>query len=170
MKTVSVISIIYGTMGLIWATLVTVIIRVQEAIFSNFPWPREVSEIIDMPSFLDTVYSIIDTLYPFVFLIAILYIISGILQLTGKSSYKNLAYAAAILNILWYIAYIVIMQVELVPALNSLELFPENLLNVMVIGGMLINAVFYCGYPVFLIVYVSRGGREWDTLDTGYTS
>lgn len=170
MKAVSIISIIYGTLGFIWATVVTVMIRIYSALFENFPWPQEVYEIIDMPSFLETVLSVIGTLFPFVFLIAVLYIISGILQLTGKTSFKNLAYAAAILNIVWYIAYMVLIQMELVPALNSLEMFPKHLMNAMILFGMLFEAVFYCGYPIFLIIYISRGGKAWDTLDTGYTS
>ncbi|MFC2098748.1 hypothetical protein ACFLTA_00900 [Bacteroidota bacterium] len=170
MKTVSIVSIVYGAVGIFWAAVVTVMIRIQSALFSNFPWPDEVFEYIDMPSFLETIYSAIGTLFPFVFLIALLYIISGILQLIGKPSYKNIAYAAAILNILWYIAYIVIMQMEIAPMLNSLEMFPKNLMNVILIFGMLMNAIFYCGYPAFLIIFIRRGGREWDTLDTNYTS
>jgi hypothetical protein len=150
--------------------MVSVIINVQEAMMSNFPWPPEVYEILDMPALLETTYSIIGTLFPFVFLIAALYIISGILNLTGKEAYKNLAYAAAILNILWYIAYVVLLQVELVPLLSSMEVFPGKLLNLIMIAGMFINAIFYCGYPVFLIIFVRRGGKEWDTLDTNYTS
>ncbi len=170
MKTVSIISIVYGTVGLIWAAVVTFMIRIQSALMENFPWPPEVYDIIDIPSLLNSVYSVIGTLFPFVFLIAALYIVSGILQLSGRTSYKNLAYAAAILNIIWYIAYIVFMQMEVVPVLNSLELVPKNLINTIFIAGMILNAVFYCGYPVFLIVFVHRGGREWDTLDTKYTS
>ena len=170
MKAVSIISIVYGTVGLIWASLVTVMIRIYTTLFTNFPWPPEVSEFIDMSYLLDTVYSVIGTVFPFVFLIAILYIISGILQLARKASYKNIAYIAAILNIIWYIAYVVMIQMEIVPVLNSLEMFPKNLLNVLIPLGMIFNAVFYCGYPVFLIVFLSRGGKEWDTLDTGYSS
>lgn len=170
MKTVSIISIVYGGIGIIWAAVVTVVIRIQAALFSNFPWPDEVHEYLDMPALLETVWSVIGSLFPFVFLIAALYIISGILQLSGKAAFKNLAYAAAILNIVWYIAYMVVMQVEIVPILNALELFPKNLLNLMFVFGMLANAVFYCAYPVFLIVYVHRGGKAWDTLETGYTN
>ena len=99
-----------------------------------------------------------------------MYIISGILHLSGKPTFKTIAYAAAIFNILWYIAYMVIMQMEVVPLLNSFELFPKNLINIIFIFGMLFNALFYCGYPAFLIVFIRRGGKEWDTLDTGYTS
>jgi len=62
MKTVSIISIVYGAFGLLWATMVTVMIRVQEAMMSNFPWPPEVHEIMDMPALLDSVYSIIGTI------------------------------------------------------------------------------------------------------------
>jgi hypothetical protein len=123
-----------------------------------------------MPAMLDSVYGLIGNLFPFIFLIAALYIISGILYLAGKTSYKTIAYSAAILNIVWYVVYMVLMQVEIVPVLNTMELFPKNLLAVLVVLGMIINAVFYCGYPIFLIIFVKKGGKEWDTLDTGYKS
>lgn len=170
MKVVSIISIIYGALGLIWASVGLLVIRIQAALFSNFPWPEEATEVIDMPSFLDTMYTAIGTIMPFVFLIAILYIVSGILQLTGKAAFKNIAYAAAILNILWYIAYIFVVQLEIVPILNATGLFPKGFVNVIIIFSILLNALFYCGYPVFLIVFTYRGGKEWDTLDTDYTS
>jgi hypothetical protein len=170
MKAVSIVSIVYGTFGLIWAAVVSIMIRIQSVLFENFPWPEEVNEILDVPALLESVYSVMGMLFPFVFLIALIYIISGILQLAGKSSFKNLAYTAAIMNIVWYIAYIVLMQLEILPALNSLELFPKNLMNIIFLFGMLFNAIFYCGYPVFLIIFIHRGGKEWDTLDTDYTS
>ncbi len=170
MRTVSIISIVYGTLGILWAAVVNVVIRVQAELFENFPWPPEVYDVMDVPALLDSVYSVIGYLFPFVFLIAIFYIISGILQLSGKSSFRNMAYAAAILNIVWYLAYVVLIQTEVVPMLNSLEMFPKNLLNAMILFGMIFNAVFYCGYPIFLIIFIRRDGREWDTLDTGYNS
>ncbi len=170
MKAVSIISIVYGALGLLWALVISVVIRVQEAFFQHFPWPPEVQEIIDMPAMLESVYDVIGNLFPFVFLIAALYILSGILHLAGKASFMNIAYAAAILNIVWYAVYMVLVQVEIVPVINSLDLFPKNLMGLLVVLGMIINAVFYCGYPIFLIIFIKRGGREWDTLDTGYQS
>jgi hypothetical protein len=170
MKAVSIISIVYGALGLIWATVISVVIRVQEAFFQHFPWPPEVYDVMDIPAMLETVYGMIGNIYPYVFLIAALYIVSGILYLAGKTSYKTIAYAAAILNIVWYVVYMILVQVEIVPFLNTLELFPKNLLGILVILGMIINAVFYCGYPTFLIIFVKKGGKEWDTLDTGYKS
>jgi hypothetical protein len=170
MKAVSIISIVYGSLGLFWAAVVTVLIRLHEAFFQHFPWPPEVREIIDVPALLDSVYGLIGNLFPYVFLIAALYILSGILYLAGKSSYKRMAYAAAALNILWYVVYMVLMQVEVVPVLNQMGIFPENLMGILVVLGMIINGVFYCGYPTFLIIFIKKGGREWDTLDTGYSS
>jgi hypothetical protein len=170
MKAVSIISIVYGTMGLIWASVISIVINVQEAFLEHFPWPAEVYEVIDLPALLDAVYGMIGTIFPFVFLIAALYILSGILYLAGRKSYTNIAYAAAILNIVWYVVYMVLVQVEIVPVINAMDLFPKNLLAVLVVLGMIINAVFYCGYPTFLIIFVKKGGKEWDTLDTGYES
>ncbi len=170
MKAVSIISIVYGTLGLLWAIVIAVLIRVQEAFLQHFPWPSEVTEVIDIPALLDAVYGMIGNIFPYIFLIAALYIISGILYLAGQASYRTIAYAAAILNIVWYVAYVILVQLEVVPFLNTLELFPKNILGLLVVLGMIINAVFYCGYPTFLIIFIKKGGKEWDTLDTGYTS
>jgi len=51
-----------------------------------------------------------------------------------------------------------------------MDILPGKLINVIMIAGMLINSIFYCAYPVFLIIFVTRGGKQWDTLNTGYTS
>ena len=169
MRTVSIISIVYGSLGLLWAAVASIIIKVQKAIFESFPFPDELNEYMDITAFLDTVYGMIGSIFPFVFLIAIVFILSGILQLAGNSSFKTFIYIAAILNITWYLAYIVLMQIEVMPMINSMELIPKGLMNLIMIFAMLINAVFYCGYPIFLLLYI-RKGREWDTLDTGYNS
>ena len=89
MKAVSIISIVYGSFGLIWATVISVVIRVSGAFFEHFPWPPEVYEVIDVPAMLESVYELIGNIFPYVFLIAALYILSGILYLAGKRSYKN---------------------------------------------------------------------------------
>jgi hypothetical protein len=44
------------------------------------------------------------------------------------------------------------------------------MMGALVVLGMIFNAVFYCGYAIFLIIFIKKGGREWDTLDTGYKS
>jgi hypothetical protein len=168
MKTVSIISIVYGTMGIIWAAVVSVVIRIQRSIFEDFPWPTEVYDVIDMPALLETLYGVIGVLFPFVFLVAAFYIASGILQLTGNNAYRNIGYAAAILNIVWYLAYMISIQVELLPILNTFEYFPKGLMNVIFLFGMVLNAVFYCGYAIFLIIFLRRGGLAKDTLKTGY--
>ena len=169
MKTVSIISIVYGTLGLIWAAVVSAAIKLHQAIFENFPFPDEVYDYVDIDTLLAALYSMIGSLFPYVFIIGIIYILSGILHLAGKTSFRTLASIAAILNIIWYVAYIVFVQVEFVPLINSMDVFPGKLMNLMILCGMLINALFYCGYPVFLMLYM-RKGREWDTLDTGYKS
>ena len=167
MRTVSIVSIVYGTLGLIWGVVVTVIIKVQQAIFEDFTFPDEVYDYLDISSFLDSIYGIMGTLFPFVFLIAVIYILSGILQLSGNSSFRSIAFIAAILNIVWYAAYAILILMEVMPLINSLEMVPAALMNVIVIIGMLVNIGIYCAYPIFLLFYL-RKGRELDTLDTGY--
>jgi len=36
------------------------------------------------------------------------------------------------------------------------EIFPANFFNILFFLGILVNAVFYCGYPVFLIIFLSQ--------------
>ena len=169
MKTVSIISIVYGTLGLIWAAVISIIIKVQQALYENLPFPDDVNEIIDISAFTDSIYGTIGTLIPFIFIIAAIYIISGILHLTGNSSFKTFIYIAAILNIIWYVTYVVLIQIEVLPLINSLDMIPKGLFTFLIIFGMLINIGIYCGYPIFLFFYM-RKGKEWDTLDTGYKS
>ena len=170
MKAVSIISIIYGVLGLLWAAVVSVVIRFQRAMFENMPWPPEVYEIIDMPALMNSVYDVVGALIPFVFLGASLYIISGILQLTGKKSFKSIGYAAAIFNIVWYLAYTISVWVEVLPVLNSFEMIPGGVMSILFFFGTLFNAIFYCGYAIFLIIFITRGGKPSDTLQTGYTN
>ena len=143
MKTVGIISIIYGVLGIIWAAVVSLVIRFQQAIFADFPWPMEVYDFLDMPALLDSVYGVIGTLIPFVFLGAALYIVSGIMLLNGNKSARNLGYAAAIFNIVWYLVYMLSIQIEILPVLNSLEFFPKGLMNLIFLFGMIFNSIFY---------------------------
>jgi hypothetical protein len=93
---------------------------------------------------------------PFVLLIGAIYIVSGILGITGKSQTYIFGMVAAVFNIFWYVAYVVFLQTELVPLFDFNELFPEKLFNMLFFLGILINAVFYCAYPVFLIIFLSQ--------------
>jgi hypothetical protein len=170
MKAVSIISIVYGSLGLIWAAVAGFVVRMQQAIFEQISFPPEIYDYLDFPALMQVVYDILGSLFPFVYLIGILYITSGILQLNGKETFKALAYAAAIMNIVWYLVYAVLTYTELLPLLEAAELFPVGFMNAMFLVGLMVNAAFYCGYPVFLILYLARGGKEWDTLETGYKS
>lgn len=156
MKTISIISILYGTLGLIWGTLIMVIVRIQKAIFENFPFPDEINEYFDVQSMMEVLHDIWGWLLPFILVIAIVYIVSGILGLTDKPMSVTFTYLAAVFNIIWYVAYVIILQVELLPVMDFSQFFPQKLFTLLFFAGTLLNAVFYCGYPVFLIIFLSR--------------
>jgi hypothetical protein len=160
MKPVSIISIVYGALGIIWGTAVSMIIHLQATVIGNIPFPEEVTSIIDVQALIAALDNIWKVLFPFIFVIATIYIISGILHLTSKLQYYSLAYIAAILNIGWYVAYMIMIQSEMLPLIDLEGLFPQNLFNVMIAVGMVFNSVFYCGYPVFLIVFLSAQRRR----------
>jgi len=40
MKTVSIVSIVYGCLGLLWAAVASVVIKIQQAIIENIPFPE----------------------------------------------------------------------------------------------------------------------------------
>jgi len=160
MKTVSIISIIYGALGFMWALFVLFAIGIQHAILEHIPIPDEALKYVDIPKVLDTLHGILTLLVPFVFLIGLIYIVSGVLGLNGKAQASTFGMLAAVFNIIWYVAYIVILQVDLVPLIKLDDLFPSKLFHYMFLLGTLVNAVFYCAYPVFLIVYLSQGRKR----------
>ena len=161
MKTVSIISIAYGVLGLIWGTVVSVILKIESALFSNMPFPEEVQSIMDVPALMEALNGIWQFLLPFILVIAVIYILSGILHLTGKQQSRSLIMIAAILNIIWYLVYIYVIQSEMMPLLAIEEFFPMKYLNMMVAFGMVFNGLFYCGYPIFLLVFLSqRNGKN----------
>lgn len=160
MKTVNIISIIYGTLGFLWAMLVLVAVGIQKSIIENLPLPDEALIFVDIPLMLDTLHGIMSVLVPFVFLIGLIYIVSGILGLSEKPQVYTFGMLAAVFNIVWYIAYIVLLQVELVPLFNFDEIFPSNLFNMLFLLGTIVNAIFYCAYPMFLIIWLSMRRRE----------
>jgi hypothetical protein len=160
MKTVSIISIIYGTFGFMWTLLVLIVIGMQKAILSEIPIPDEALRYIDIPLVMDTLHGILTLMVPFVFLIGLIYIISGILGLNGKAQASTFGMLAAVFNIVWYVAYIVVLQVELVPLIKIDDLLPSKLFSYLFLLGTLVNAIFYCAYPVFLVIYLSRRRGE----------
>jgi hypothetical protein len=160
MKTVSIISIIYGVFGFMWALLVLFAVGIQKAILSEIPMPDEAVRFIDIPLVMDTLHGIVTLLVPFVFLIGLIYIISGILGLNDKAQASTFGMLAAVFNIVWYVAYIVVLQVELVPLIKIDDLLPAKLFSYLFLLGTLINAIFYCAYPVFLLIYLSRRRGE----------
>jgi|GEM_PF-2321719 len=164
MKPVSIISIIYGALGIVWSTGINVLIHFQASVISNIPMPDEVASIMDIPGIMATLGDIWGLLFPFVLIIGIIYIISGILQLTGRQQHMSLSYIAAILNIVWYLVYIIMIQTQLLPLINLDKFIPHEFFNILVAVGMVSDAVFYCGYPVFLIIFLSQ---QKDTTDKG---
>lgn len=160
MKAISIISIIYGVLGLIWGTAIKVLIQVYTSLLGHIELPPEASRFFDAPKLMGSLSGIWNLLYPFIIMIAIIYIISGIIYLSGKQQYTSLTFIAAILNIIWYVAYMIIVQTELMPLINTGDLFPVKLFQMMVVIGMLFEAIFYCGYPIFLVIYLSRTRRR----------
>jgi hypothetical protein len=161
MKTVSIISIIYGIFGFMWALLVLAATGMQKAIMSEIPMPEEALRFIDVPLVMDTLHGILTLMVPFVLFIGLIYIISGILGLNGKAQANTFGMLAAVFNIVWYVAYIVVLQLELVPLIKIDDLLPSKLFSYLFLLGTLVNAIFYCAYPVFLLIYLSqRRGKE----------
>ena len=156
MKTVSIISIIYGVLGVIWGTMILAVMQVQQSFLEHFPWPPEVNQVIDMPALISALHSFWSYLMPFVVVIAIIYIVSGILGLSDKPQAIAFGLLAAVFNIIWFVAFVIILQVELIPAINTGDFFPEKLFQVFVFFGLVFDAVFYCSYPVFLLIYLNK--------------
>jgi hypothetical protein len=156
MKTISIISIVYGTFAFIWASLILIAIGIQKTVIENIPVPEEALKYVDITAIMETLHSIMSLLIPFVFLIGLIYIISGILGLTEKPQSYTFGMLAAVFNIIWYITFIVTVQVELIPLIHLDQILPAHLLSMIFVLGSIVDAIFYCAYPVFLIIFLSQ--------------
>jgi len=156
MRTISIISIAYGSLGIIWGTVTRVLVHVQTSLMEHFPFPEEVYSIMDIQKLMDALNGMWRLMYPFIFLIATIYIISGILHLAGRQQYLSMAFIAAILNIAWYLAYMVMLQTGILPLIHMEQFISQKIFNMLFTIGMVVNAVFYCAYPVFLIIFLSQ--------------
>jgi len=114
------------------------------------------ASIVDINSLFTVLNDMWRLLFPFIFIIGTIYIISGILYLVKGQQYVALTYIAAILNIAWYLGYAVMIQTELLPLINLDPFIPNKLFSILVSLGTVTDAIFYCGYPVFLIVFMSQ--------------
>lgn len=161
MKTVSIISIIYGCLGFIWAAFLMILLGIQKEIIENIPIPEEAFQYIDISAIMESLHSIMSLLIPFVFLIGIIYIISGILGLTEKPQVYTFGMLAAVFNIIWYLSLVITLQFELIPLINIDFIMPARIFRMIFILGSIVDAVFYCAYPVFLLIFLSqRKGRS----------
>jgi hypothetical protein len=156
MKTVSIISIVYGIFGFIWASLILVAIGIQKTLIENVPVPEEALKYVDITAIMETLHSIFSLLVPFVFLIGIIYIISGILGLNEKPQSYTFGMLAAVFNVIWYITLIITIQVELLPLIKLDSIIPANIFKMIFVLGSIVDAIFYCAYPVFLIIFLSQ--------------
>ena len=156
MKTVSIISIVYGTLGFIWATLIMIALDIQKSIIENIPVPEEALKYVNVTAIMESLHSIMSLLVPFVFLIGLIYIISGILGLNERPQSYTFGMLAAVFNIVWYITLIVTMQMELIPLIKIDQIMPAHIFRMIFVLGSIVDAVFYCAYPVFLLIFLSQ--------------
>lgn len=155
MKAISIITIIYGGLGAIWSFFGLMIISLENTIFRFIPQQDFQDIPFNITDLIGKVHQLYLIFMPLMMLIAVFYLISGIRLLNQNRNAIILIRMAAILNILWYIGYAISI-------LNfSRVFFPDfqpqatELIHRIMIVGTVFSAVFFCGYPVFLLVYFS---------------
>ena len=154
MKAVSIITIVYGGLGSIWSMIGLLVISIQKMVFHFIPDQNLQDMPLNFHDFIGSIHQLYLIFMPLMLIIAIFYLISGIRLLKETSHAVNLTRLTAILNILWYIGY-AINIVNLSQVFTAdIDISGELIHRIMIIG-VSFGAIFACGYPVFLLIYLA---------------
>jgi len=157
MKAVGIISIIYGSLVIIYGIFSLLMISVYANLIRFIPELDAYMYGFDLEAYMFIILGVLKILMPLAIVVGAIYLWGGIGAVRKVSSIFQLR-LAAILNIIWYLLYIYLFLTRILPFLNGL-LFDFDLgplFNIIFIFAFLIGAIFYCGYPVFLLIWLRK--------------
>ena len=159
MKTIGIINIIYGGLGLLASAASILGVLIQYYIFKVIQQPiyNEDPQAAEFFNKMQDVYDIYYITIPLGLIISILFLISGIRLLKKVFNSFQLTIAASYTNILGYIINTVIVWLffledifAMIPGFNTTN-FSYFYFAIAILGG-----IISCGYPIFLLFYVKK--------------
>ena len=159
MKAVGIISIIYGSLAILWSLSSLMVVTLFSKFIGFIPEFDQSMIPFDFDTYLHSIFDLIYIVMPIALIVGGIYLWGGI-NVVRKISGSFQLRLAAILNIVWYIIYIYLFVTRVFPQLMGIfagfeELrYMDNIFYIVFIFSFIMGAIFYCGYAVFLLIYL----------------
>jgi len=165
MKTVGIISIIYGSLAILYGVFSLLAMLVYANIFGFIPELDQDMLGVDFEAYIHSIADLVRAVMPIAIIAGGIYVWGGINVVKKIRGIFQLQ-LAAVLNILWYIFYIYLFVSKVYPVFMDVfgsfdEIYQlRGFIFVAFIISFIIGAVYYCGYPVFLLIYLKKQNSE----------
>ena len=144
---------VYGGCTAVFGLFFLVIIFLQKLMFSAMP---STVNMMDQRLYMETLHNIWLVFMPLLIFLSLLFLFSGYHLYKARLVGKRLTQGASIAVILWFAFYALILEVK-AGAMMENTFFLNNILYIpFMVFSYLMSFVMICGYPVFLLFYLSR--------------
>jgi len=156
MKTIGIISTVYGSFGILMNLIGLIAISFQRIVIKAIPFSELKDAPFDIKEFITSIHSVGFIFIPLAIIIGIMFLISGIKMINDKPDAVTLTRFSSIFDIIWYISYIIVIYLTLVPVFSELPPIGERVISMVIVLSGIIGTIFSCGYPVFLLIYLRK--------------
>jgi len=115
----------------------------------------------DFETYMHSIADVVRAVMPIAIIAGGIYLWGGI-NIVRKVRGTFQLQLAAVLNILWYVFYIYLFVIKVYPVFMDVFGLIDGIqevrgfIFVAFIISFIFGAVYYCGYPVFLLIYLKR--------------
>lgn len=163
MKILGLCSIIFGIFQMMSGIGILVMMPVQKLFLEKMPGHDPV--IKNFIHYADSLYDVWEIYMPALAILGALFLLSGIWLLKKKKSGIILSKIIAPMIVIWFGLYMYSLSRQVMPHLDSLFMFPEDVPELKTIENVFKNftvlsgigtGILFCGYPVTLFIVISR--------------
>lgn len=163
MRTIGILNIIFGGLGILSGFVGIIALLIQRLVFKLMEQPVMLED-ETAGDFFSAMISMNDLgliATPFTITISVLFLIGGIRILKKQPNSVNTSILACYMGIIFYAIYIIVYRIYFIQSLfDMVPYLNKSFLDLMFIVGTIIGGVFVCGYPVFLLIYLKKSRYE----------
>ena len=152
-KVISVLTMVYGGGSAVFSLFFIAIIFLQKLMFSTMP---SSVNFVNQRLYLETLHNIWLIFMPLLIFLGLLFLFSGYHLYKARLVGKRLTQGASIAVILWFAFYALIVEVKAGAMMENTFFLNDILYVPFMVFSYLMSFVMICGYPVFLLFYLSR--------------
>jgi hypothetical protein len=152
-KVISVLTMVYGGCTAVFGLFFLVIIFLQKLMFSAMP---SSVNFMNQRLYMETLHNIWLIFMPLLIFLGLLFLFSGYHLYKSRLVGKRLTQSASIAVILWFAFYAFILEVKAGAMMENTFILNNIVYVPFMVFSYLMSFVMICGYPVFLLFYLSR--------------